>query len=44
MPLEMILSFVKNNVSAAICNDRNIIYMITTMKPYEYLYLKTIIL
>ena len=39
-PLEMMLSSVQNDVSAAICNDRD--YMITNMKPYEYLNLKTI--
>ena len=38
MPLEMILSFVKKDVSATICNDRNIhTYIITNLKPYEYL-------
>ena len=42
-PLEMILSFVKIDVSAAICKMTEIyIYIYTDMKPYEYLNLKTI--
>ena len=38
--LEMNRTDVQNNVSAAICIDRD--YMITNMKPYQYLSLKTI--